>query len=169
MSEPKPEYNVGGSAPAPRDFGAEHHVYGGKAALTFQDSFTRSGGVPTLMIDAAPSNGVRSYDWANKICVQLTWGELPFVAAVFMGLKPSCEYSNHGDENNKGFSFANQESGIFCRVFGPGKAHAVPISAPDVYAVTALLVNRIILGNDCVKTFSDAVALVRHTVCRFNK
>lgn len=165
MNEPMPIPHKYPSGEKP-DFGKDHHVYGGKSALTFQESSTRAGGIPTLMVEAASALRPKVYDWKNKVSVQITMQELPVITGVFLGVIEKCEFKNHGDANNKGFSFENQGKTLFCRVFAPGAGHAVPIYPPDVFYITSMLLERIIKHHDCVKTASDAIALVRHTTGR---
>lgn len=126
---------------------AEHskfHVYGGKAALCFEEDTTR-GGVPTIALDAAPSVGPKTYDWKVKTRLQMTRAELPVVAAVLLGTRGSCEFKSHGHDNSKGFSMERQAGGkIFTKVFEKGQAvKAVPIEAADVFYVASLFLLQI--------------------------
>jgi len=121
------------------------HVYGGKAALTFESDITR-GGEETVAIDAASSQGPRQYDWANKIRLQLTARELPIVTAVLLGMLPECEFKNHGPNNDKGFSLQRQldKNGHFMRVFAAdAPVRAVPIDAADSYRVTGIFMKQL--------------------------
>ncbi len=144
-----------------------HHVYGKSAALSFEESFTR-GGVPTVCIDAATASGPRAYDWSAKIRVQLTSSELPAVAAVFLGFIPRCEFTNHGEHSDKGFSIERQENGFFARVFAKGeKVRAVPITPNDAFYVCSLVIRQIIEGQPWLT--ADAVAaMVRGAFLRPN-
>ena len=119
------------------------HVYGGKAALCFEIDETRHG-IPTMALDAAMSCGVRVFDWQGKIRLQLTQGELPVVAAVLLGYRPSCEFRSHGPNKDKGFSVEHQGSKVFVKVFAAGEAmRAVPMELPDVYQVSALFLRQL--------------------------
>lgn len=155
-----------GQGPAPqgeRQY-LSHHVYGGKGALCFEADTTRSD-AHTVSLDAAPTIAPRKYDWQNKTRVQMTIHELPFVTAVLMGLLPSCEYRNHGPDNNKGFSMQRQEGGkVFVRVFeGDKGAKAVPIEASDVFHVASLCLRQLMLNSPWLDT-AGILATLRATV-----
>jgi hypothetical protein len=113
------------------------HVYGGKGSLCFNNSITRSGKCHTISLDGANATGPKTYNWSEKISVQLTEQELPMVVALFLGYRNKVEYSNHGESNNKGFSFERQEGGkIFAKVWAKDKGQrAVPIMPSDVFWV----------------------------------
>lgn len=120
------------------------HVYGSKAALCFNVDLTKSGS-PTIALDAASSIGSKTYDWKSKIRIQLTKAELPVVAAVLIGARVKCEFKNHGPNNDKGFSMERQDAGkIFISVFAKDhSAKAVPVFAPDVMWVTAMVLKQV--------------------------
>lgn len=120
------------------------HVYGGKAALCFEADITK-GGVPTIALDAASSTAPRQYDWSRKVRLQMTRHELPVVAAVLLGVMPSCEFKNHGQDNSKGFSIERQQGGkVYIKVFAKNEGvRGVPVMAADVFYVTSLLLRQI--------------------------
>lgn len=64
--------------------------------------------------------GRESYDWAAKIGFQLSREELPFAAAVLLGLLPECEFQGHGEGRDKGLVLLDQGTHLFCRVFATG-------------------------------------------------
>lgn len=120
-----------------------YHVYGGKAALCFESDLTRNS-AHTVALDAANTTGPRTYDWGKKVRIQLTRSELPVVAAVFVGARPRCEFKNHGQENNKGFSMERQGEKVFVKVFSANEPlKAVPIEAADVFYVATMLIRQI--------------------------
>lgn len=123
---------------------AKFHVYGGRAALCFEEDTTR-GGVPTIALDAAASVGPKTYDWKKKVRIQMTRAELPVVAAVLLGKRKSCEFKSHGQDNSKGFSMERQDGGkVFVKVFEKGQGvKAVPIEAPDVFYVASIFLLQI--------------------------
>lgn len=129
---------------APGQERAKFHVYGGKAALCFEEDTTR-GGVPTIALDAAISVGPKTYDWKKKVRIQMTRAELPVVAAVLLGKRQSCEFKSHGEDKSKGFSMERQAGGkIFVKVFEKGQGvKAVPIEAPDVFYVASIFLLQI--------------------------
>ena len=151
-------------------FEPSHHVYGGKAALTFQCDVTkgteRKPGVPTMAIDGALATGPKQYDWNKKIRIQLTVAELPVVCAVFMGLLERCQFQNHGQDNNKGFEFEHQGDKVFCKLFGPGQVIAVPVSMPDVFQVSSLFTRQFRKGHPWISSVSDIMNLLSKTVAR---
>ena len=148
---PKPEY------------GLAHHVYGKQAALYFNESTTRSG-QPTLILEAAVANGPQSYNWSEKIRIQLTPEELLNVVSVLLNLLPHCEYSAHGPEHDKGFSLTHQGNSIFCRVFAKNqKVRAVPISMEDAFRVAALGIRQIQQSTPWLDT-TGLLGLLRRTI-----
>lgn len=141
------------------------HVYGGKAALCFSADETKHG-VPTVQIDAAPLIGERTYNWSEKVTIQLTVGEMPHVAAVIFGVLPGCDYGNHGPDHKKGFKMENQPGKVFVQLRAPGVSHAVPITAVDIWKVGNLFARQLRAGNRHLTTFSDVLAMLRATTVR---
>ncbi|HRZ08153.1 MAG TPA: hypothetical protein P5102_18830, partial [Candidatus Competibacteraceae bacterium] len=76
-------------------------IYGGKAALCVETDDTRQN-EPTLRLDAALATAPNTFDWKQKIAIQLTADELPRVVATVLGLLPRCECKNHGPNHDKG-------------------------------------------------------------------
>ncbi len=119
------------------------HVYGVKAALSFEMDSTRSGR-PTVALDAAFSISEKKFNWEEKTRIQLTPQELPTVTAVLMGYIPRCEFKNHGKANNKGFSIENQGNNFFVRVMEKDNGvKAVPMNHEDAFYVVGLLLRQI--------------------------
>lgn len=118
------------------------HVYAGTAALCFEADTTRKG-VPTVLLDAALATAPKSYDWEHKIRIQMTEQELPCVLAVLLGYLPVCDYKNHGEEGNKGFSVERQTGKVFVRAFAAGeKLRAVPMTLGDTALVATLIMQQ---------------------------
>ena len=133
------------SPEARRAFDSNIHVYGARAAVEFRPDVNRAN-FPTVVIDAADAVGERRYDWAHKLCVQLTPRELPAVAAVLTGLLPSCEFKHHGPEKNKGFSLTRQERDIAVRVFQGGEDKSmkiVPMPLEEAFYVSCLVLRQL--------------------------
>ncbi len=115
-------------------------VYSKRAALQFKPSETRKSqgknfSFDTIMIEGAnrinPNDrNDKRYDWQNKLSVQIMLSELPIVIAVFLGIMPSCQFMNHGQNNDKGFSFERQGDGLFGSVFHKGGSMAVKLDWP---------------------------------------
>ena len=113
-------------------------VYGGKAALCVETDVTRQD-EPTLRIEAALATAPRTYDWGQKITIQLTREELPPVVATLLGLLHRCECRNHGPHNDKGLNIEHQGQHLFVRVFQKGQAvRALPVGPADSYYLAAL-------------------------------
>ena len=130
-------------------------AYGAKAAFTMQMAKSRPSsasedaeGFYTVNIEAAPANaesgGVRSFDWQNKITLQLTRNEIVVVAAVFYGFMPSCTFSSHGTAKDKGFSMERKDGGIIARVNATGRSHAVKLTPPDIFYMGAILTRQLL-------------------------
>lgn len=143
---------------------SKFHVYGGKAALCFEEDVTR-GGVPTIALDAATAVGTKTYNWGQKVRIQLTRAELPVVASVLLGARQSCEFKSHGPEKNKGFSMERQSGGkVFVKVFEKGQqVKAVPVEAADVFYVASLFLLQIRRNSPWLDAAST-MALVRATM-----
>lgn len=138
---PTPEAGPPVGAPTERvlpDPRSRHRIYATKAALLWELDETRQH-EPTLRLEAAPAMGAKLYDWKQKISLQLTREELPWVAAAVLGLTPHCEFKHHGPENNKGFRLEHQGSHLFVRVFQKDRPLlALPINAADCFYLAAL-------------------------------
>ncbi|MFA5700688.1 MAG: hypothetical protein WC913_05370 [Desulfuromonas sp.] len=119
------------------------HVYGGKAALCFEEDETR-GGMHTVCLDAADATAPRQYNWKEKLRVQFTRDELLVVTAVLFGMLPRCEYKNHGPDNSKGFSIEDQGDKLFVKVFAKGvKMKAVPVNPEDAFFVAQICLHQL--------------------------
>lgn len=145
---------------------AKFHVYGRSAALCFEIDVTR-GGVPTIALDAASSINANTYNWAKKTRIQMTRAELPVVAAVLLGSRPTCEFKAHGPDKSKGFSLERQAGGkVFAKVFDRGQpVKAVPIEAADAFYVASLFLLQIRKGSpwlDAVSTIALINATQKH-------
>lgn len=115
------------------------HVYGGSAALCWEEDLTRAG-VHTVALEGARATAQRSFDWPNKIRVQMTERELTVVAAVLLGLQGACAFSAHGPSRDKGFTLERQHQKTFVKLMAGGKpVIAVPMPPEDAYQVVALV------------------------------
>lgn len=118
-------------------------VHGGRAALTLEADTTRAG-APTIRVEAAKmlDKQARTYDWKNKIAIQLTTFELQVVAALFSGFLEHCKFSNHGPEQDKWFEVERQTgqyAGTIKVVIGKAKdmciVQVTPLDMGDVHAM----------------------------------
>lgn len=154
------------AAPRPAERRGERpqfHVYGGKAALTFELDETTAG-APTVALDGAHSVGERQYNWSEKIRIQFTTRELPVVAAVLLGILPECSFSNHGPANDKGFSIAWQadRQTFFVKIWqGKGNLRAVPMPREDGFYVAQIVLRAIQQGSPARLDTAGTIATLR--------
>jgi len=137
---------------AESQFGDSYKIYGGKAALCFAETKTRSGGKPTITIEVAEATGGGGeYNWSDKWGFQLTPSELFLVYGLFMGLPETfvhLDLVGHGKKNDKSISIANQGYKFFVSMSERGsQKRAVPIPAKDGGPVIAMLGSRILADN----------------------
>ncbi len=141
----------------------QHKVFGGKGAFQFQPDTTR-GEVPTLRFEAAKAIGVRKYDWSqnNKIQIQLTERELPILAAVLLGVQPSCVFDSHGPEKNKTLEVHYQadQKNFFVKGRHAQNLVAVPMSREDAYYILCLTIKQITASSKGLDSLST-ITLIR--------
>ncbi len=132
----------------------QKNVYGSKASVQFSAAMTkatdRKPSRPTIYIEAArilnPQN--RTYDWNNKIKLQMTAHEMQIVTALLFGLVRSCKFANHGvpGEADKWFEFAHQDGQYAGTIkIATGKASDVLVTsmgAEDIGDVTAMFLRQ---------------------------
>jgi hypothetical protein len=147
-----------------REYPLAYHVYGGKGGLCFVESVTKSG-IFTVSIDGAISLQRKQYGWTNKTSVQCTKEELPQILAVLLGSKQKVEFSSHGPENNKGFSFEHQGEKVFVRMFEKGKPVInVPIMAADCFYVSGIFIKQIHANMPWLSSGQDIFSLIDRTI-----
>jgi hypothetical protein len=113
--------------------------------LCFSADETRRDQEQTVRLEAAAATAPKAYAWQDKLTLQFTSRELPQVLAVLMGWLPSYRVSNHGEANDKGCSFENQQGGkLFVSVWQGKSARAVPVMAPDVFPVMDLVIKQLL-------------------------
>ena len=140
-----------------------HHVYGGRAALTFELDETTAG-APTVALDAAIAVDERKYNWSAKARIQFTARELPVVAAVLLGISTECSFSNHGPANDKGFSIAWQaeRQSFFVKVWqGKRNLRAVPMPREDAFYAAQLVIRAIQQGSPARLDAAGVIATLR--------
>jgi hypothetical protein len=120
------------------------HVYArNNAALCFQADVSKNG-FKTIAVDGAKAAG-SNFDWQNKIRIQLTKAEIPAVLAVLAGYSQYCEFKNHGQASNKGFSMERQGEKVYMKIFEKSKPMiGVPIHPQDLFYVYSLVLKRMI-------------------------
>lgn len=141
--------NAGNAATDEERRQGQKKVYGGKAALTFEVD-NRRNGAPTIRVEAAKilNAEARTYDWKNKITIQLTTSELQKITALLLGLIKQAKFSNHGPKNDKWFEFSHQEdpkyAGTVKVAVGEAKEMCiVSITHEDIGDVTSLFLRQV--------------------------
>ena len=120
------------------------HVYGGKVAVCFSADQTRNE-EHTIRIEAAVSSGDRSYNWDDKIAIQLSTRELPSVLATLLQIQSKFEGKGHGAQNEKWFVLENQPGKLFLSVNAKGVAsRSLPIGPGDCYQVSTLVIEQML-------------------------
>lgn len=120
------------------------HAYGTKAALCFNACKTPKNHY-AVIVDAALSDGARSYDWKKAIKFQLNQKELPILYGVLVGWTQSAKFDAHGSSNDKSFQIERQEGKVFARVSAKNEAQrAVPIVPADIYPIMNVVLSQII-------------------------
>jgi hypothetical protein len=124
------------------------HVYGRAAALCISEARTRSNDTHTIQIDAAPalaSGAKRTYDWPNKIIVQLSEQELVQALAFFEGKIDGLSLKDHGRAHDKFVRMERQEGHFFVEVGQKGRPIiGVPAGAPDAFKIVSLAYKQIL-------------------------
>lgn len=132
----------------------QKNIYGSKASVQFSASMTKATDKkpprPTIYMEAArmlnPQS--RTYDWNNKIILQMTGHEMQIVTALLFGLVTNCKFANHGHpgETDKWFEFAHQEgnyAGTIKIAIGKGSDVLVcSMGAEDIGDVTAMFLRQ---------------------------
>lgn len=122
------------------------HVYGKGNALCLSADITRSQGLHTVRIEGASSTGPRDFNWSDKISLQFTIKELPFVLALLMGWIPRIQFLAHGPNNDKGFSLEIQEGPkIFAKVWQKDRGiRSVPIPQSEIFQIVDLIIKQML-------------------------
>lgn len=138
------------------------HVYGGKVAVCFSADQTRTE-EHTIRIEAAMASGARTYNWEDKIAIQLSTRELPSVLATLLQIQSKFEGKGHGAQNEKWFSLENQPGKVYLSVNAKGLAsRSLPIGPGDCYAVITLVMEQM-LKNAPFLTAESLLSLIKRT------
>ena len=138
------------------------HVYGGKVAVCFSADKTRND-EHTIRIEAALASGARTYNWEDKISIQLSTRELPSVLATLLQIQNKFEGKGHGAQNEKWFVLENQPGKVFLSVNAKGMAsRSLPIGPGDCYAVITLVMEQM-LKNSPFLTAESLLSLIKRT------
>lgn len=106
--------------------------------FAFQPIKTRAKGAHTVRIEGASSNGPRDFNWSDKISLQFTIKELPFILAVLMGWIPKVQFVAHGPNNDKGVSLEVQDGPRSSSRSGRKIVASVPFLSPRLRSSLSL-------------------------------
>jgi hypothetical protein len=114
-------------------------AFGKRAAFCAESDVTRRE-VPTVRFELASAIGEKTFDWKNKLTIQLTQDEIIEAAAVLFGFAPKVEFRNHG-EDAKWLSIEHQGNSVCIRGGSkqPNSMRLVPIGVGRTTALAALL------------------------------
>jgi hypothetical protein len=123
------------------------HVYGGKFAACFSEDTTQRG-IHTIRVEATEASGQRTYNWKNKVAIQLSQRELPLMLATLMLWTSKFEAKGHGQNNEKWMTLEAQPGKLYLSVQSKGTgARGVAIAPGDAYSITTMIVKQM-LAND---------------------
>jgi hypothetical protein len=157
-----PDAATTGPAPAPY---YSFKIFGTAAALCIAEAQTRATRQYTVNFEGAVSlGGSRTFDWPNKIVVQLTVQEAYQVLALFENKIRSLKFDGHGRAHDKSLQIEFQDSHYFVRLIQRGRAAvAVPVRAVDAIPLVSLLYKQLLrnephLRIDDIRTMVDRMA-----------
>ena len=142
-------------------------IFGSSAALCVSEARTRTGGLNTIQIEGAVLLGGsdrKTFDWQNKIIVQLTVQEAYQCLAIFENKLKSVKFDGHGSRHDKSLHIEFQVNHYFVKLIQRGRpAVAVQVRAVDALQVVSLLYKQIRLNNPHLETaqirsFTDQIA-----------
>lgn len=142
-------------------------IFGASAALCISEAQTRASGQYTVQIEGAVAlagPGRTTFDWANKIAVQLTVQEAYQTLALFENKLHTLRFDGHGRTHDKSLHIELQDSHYFVRLLQRGRAAvAVPVRAVDALPLVSLLYKQL-LRNEPHLTLADIQAMVNRMV-----
>ena len=139
------------------------HVYGGKFAACFSED-TSQRGIHTIRVEATEASGQRTYNWKNKVAIQLSQRELPLMLATLMLWTSKFEAKGHGQNNEKWMTLEVQPGKLYLSVQSKGTgARGVAIAPGDAYPITTMIVKQM-LANDPFLTADLVFKLARKQI-----
>lgn len=124
-----------------------HHVYGTKAAVTFERAQTRDGRSCLQVEAAGRDDRSHGFNWSQKIILQLTDVEAVQVLAVLRNWLPSVELANHGPARDKRLTLTKQTKGGYLVSVRQGtSARVVPLPTFEAFKVISLTMR--VLGDN---------------------
>jgi hypothetical protein len=125
-------------------------IFSSAAALCIAEATTKADRKQTINIEGAAvlsggAGGRRTYDWPNKIVVQLTVQEAYQVLALLENKLRSLKFDGHGFAHDKSLQLEFQDSHYFFRLVQRGRsAIAVPVRAVDAIPIVSLLYKQLL-------------------------
>ncbi|THC39677.1 hypothetical protein [Massilia sp. Mn16-1_5] len=141
---------VAASTPAPADPPYySFKIFSSAAALCIAEAITRAERKHTINIEGAVAlagGGARkTFDWPNKIVVQLTVQEAYQMLALLENKIRSLRFDGHGREHDKSLQIEFQDSHYYFRLIQRGRAAvAVPVRAVDAIPFQSLLYKQLL-------------------------
>ena len=118
------------------------------AALCIAEAQTRATKQYTVNVEGAivlAGGGSKTFDWPNKIVVQLTVQEAYQTLALFENKLSAVKFDGHGPKHDKSLHIEFQQSHYFVRVIQRGRqAVAVPIRPVDAIPFISLLYRQLL-------------------------
>ena len=124
-------------------------IFSSAAALCIAEATTRAERKHTINIEGAvvlAGGGARkTFDWSNKIVLQLTVQEAYQVLALLENKIRSLRFDGHGREHDKSLQIEFQDSHYYFRLIQRGRvAVAVPVRAVDAIPFQSLLYKQLL-------------------------
>ncbi|MGJ9420644.1 hypothetical protein ACHAC9_23260 [Massilia sp. CMS3.1] len=142
-------------------------IFSSAAALCIAEATTRAERKHTINIEGAVvlAGGARkTFDWQNKIVVQLTVQEAYQVLALLENKIWSLRFDGHGREHDKSVQIEFQDSHYYFRLIQRGRpAVAVQVRAVDSLQIVSLLYKQL-LRNESHLGIADIRAMIDRMV-----
>lgn len=143
-------------------------IFSTAAALCIAEATTRAERKHTINIEGAVAlagGGARkTFDWPNKIVVQLTVQEAYQVLALLENKIRSLRFDSHGREHDKSLQIEFQDSHYFFRLIQRGRAAvAVQVRVVDSFQIVSLIYKQL-LRNESHLRIDDIRAMVDRMV-----
>ena len=143
-------------------------IFSSAAALCIAEATTRTERKHTINIEGAVAlagGGARkTFDWPNKIVVQLTVQEAYQVLALLENKVRSLRFDGHGREHDKSLQIEFQDSHYYFRLIQRGRAAvAVQVRAVDSFQIVSLLYKQL-LRNESHLQIADIRAMADRMV-----
>ena len=143
-------------------------IFSSAAALCIAEATTRAERKHTINIEGAVAlagGGARkTFDWPNKIVIQLTVQEAFQVLALLENKIRSLRFDGHGGEHDKSLQIEFQDSHYYFRLIQRGRAAvAVQVRAVDSFQIVSLIYKQL-LRNESHLRIDDIQAMIDRMV-----